>query len=536
MSQKSSTSTKVEVAACLIAAAAALAGAVGLVELSASWVRALFCIAALLLCLPLARASGSWAGRRTLLLAVLALGASGFATSPDLGRFLGTSEVRVWNVFHYYLGAEYFGELGYLDLYDAALRADAEGDDYWRRVRRVRDQTSYQRVPRDLSRSEQVRERFSDERWENFKLDVAALQRQRSARAWRSIFTDRGYNASPFWTAIARPLTHFLPARNPVSLKALASLDFLVLTGTFLLIGRAFGARAGWLALLVFTLNPVDRGRLVGGFLQYDWLLALVISVWALRSRKPGWAAAGLAYATLVRVFPVLLVASLLAPEALRWIRSGRLRRETVRFASWFALFVILGLGIGCLTARGPHAWIEFGGNILHHGDHHTFGEQRVGLKHLFTQDLGDPGSLEGNSTERRARFESQETAYKAVALILLGLWAVAVHRRRGAEALLLGLVPFFALLVSSRYYWACLLLIPLLGERAVGGRWRAAGLAVLGGFWAFYLLDAAIEPARYGAYLLFNTLLAAGLLAWLAIVLRRELETRRRAARIGST
>ncbi len=478
--------------------------------------------------------ASSWRGRRgkpmlLALLAPLALAAAWQAAGQDLVRFATSPQVRVWNVFHYYLGAEYFGEIGYLDLYDAALLADSEADDYWRQVRWVRDQRSYVTEARDPARGALVRNHFSAERWRQFQDDLAALQPLRSAKKWRPIFTDRGYNASPFWTALIAPLTHWLPASRPWALKLLCSLDLLILAAVFVLIGRTFGASRGWLALLIFALNPVDRGRIVGGFLQYDWLLALTIAVCALRQRKAGWAAASLAFATLVRVFPLLLVGSLLVPALVRWIRGGRLRRDALRFALLYGLFMLVGLGIGCLTPRGPTAWGEFTGNILHHGEHHTFGEQRVGLKHLLTHRVTS-SQLEKSSEERRQQLTQQQQLYRLVALLLLIGWFAAVHRRHGVEALVLGLIPFFALLVSSRYYWACLLLVPLVGRgQKLGGQALGAAGTILGGFSLFYLLSVIQPPTRYGQYLLFSSLLLSGLTLWLALVIRRELRYRAR-------
>jgi hypothetical protein len=530
----------------LLPAAAALAAAPWLAD---SWVRLLLALSAILLLLPAGRFGGPRRERaepaRTAWLAALAMAALLFAAGPQLVRYSTTPWVRVWNVFHYYLGAEYFGEVGYYDLYDAALAADAERDGYWSGVRRVRDQRSYEQVERDSTREALARGRFSDPRWQRFGDDITGLQRHLSARGWRSVFTDRGYNASPFWTAVAHPLTHWLPASRPPALKLLAGLDLAVLAATFLLIGRTFGARAGWLALLLFALSPVDRNRMVGGFLQYDWLLAMAGAVCALRTRRAGWAAVGLAYATLVRIFPLLLAVSYLAPAVLRWIRSGRLRRDALRFAAVLTLVGAIGFGIGCLTPRGPQAWLEFAGNIVHHGEHHTFGEQRVGLKHLFTHRWTSP-ELEGGSGERRHSFEGQETLYRGVALALLAAWLGAVARRRGVAALLLGLVPFFALLVSSRYYWACLLLVPLTGSwgrRAAAGSAQPSGLAravvnpralavgVLALFSLFYLADALAEPSRYASYLLFNGLLLVALAAWVGGYLWRDRQARRRVS-----
>ncbi len=519
-----------------------LLGALGLsaaiVWLGDSAQRLVLCLSALLVLLAAAWFNRSGSSRqrthrraRSVLLALLAplaLAAAWQAAGHDLIRFATTPRVRVWNVFHYYLGAEYFGEVGYFSLYDAALLADRENTDYWHSIRRVRDQRSYDVGPLDPALGELARTHFSAERWQRFQTDIAALQPLRSAKRWRSIFVDRGYNASPFWTALIHPLTHFLRPSHPLALKILCTLDLLILAAIFVIIGRTFGANLGWIALLIFALSPVDRNRIVGGFLQYDWLLALTVAVCALRRRKTGWAAVGLAYATLERVFPLLLAGSLLLPAVVRWIRSGRLRRDALQFALLYGVLMLAGLGVGCLTPRGPAAWMEFTGNVLHHGESHTFGEQRVGLKHLFTHRVTS-SQLEDNSSERRQRFERQETLYRGVAIVLLLLWFGAVHRRFGTEALLLGLVPFFALLVSSRYYWACLLLVPLAPRGRVRGRsfstesWRAAG-AVLAGFGSFYLCALIYGMRRYGEYLLFDLLLLVAFATWSAYLIRREL------------
>ncbi len=124
-------------------------------------------------------ASGAASGRRVEgVLAVLAFLALGHAAAVDLWHFATTPRVRVWNVYHYYLGAKYFGELGYHDLYDASLAADAGGRGYWSGVDRVRDLRSY-RVRRRGDARFEWRERFSPRRWEAFRDDLEALQVQR---------------------------------------------------------------------------------------------------------------------------------------------------------------------------------------------------------------------------------------------------------------------------------------------------------------------------------------------------------------------
>ena len=54
-----------------------------------------------------------------------------------------------WGVFHYYLGAKYFSELGYSNLYPCVLEADAESGGHWKYVVGARDMETYRLVPRN---------------------------------------------------------------------------------------------------------------------------------------------------------------------------------------------------------------------------------------------------------------------------------------------------------------------------------------------------------------------------------------------------
>ncbi len=478
---------------------------------------------------------------RTRLLVALAVAALAHGAGPDLWRFTTSPWVRVWPVFHYYLGAEYFDELGYHDLYVAALAADHEAGGYWNGVERVRNLETYEVGPRAAAEARyRPADHFSPERWQDFKDDLAALQPQMSPREWRGVMRDRGYNPSPFWTVSASWLTRWLPASSPAALKLLTGLDLLLFVLTFWLIGRTFGARTTALVLLFLALSPVNLQRLLGGFLQYDWFCAIAAGVCFVKRRQPLPAAAALAFATMARVFPLLLVASALAPAALRWVRTGRLDRVALRFTAAFALFCLAGLGIGSLGGHGFRAWEDFGRRITHHSELHVFGEQRVGLKHWFTHEVTSL-DLDRSGDERRETFARQEPLYRAAAVIFLLGYVLVLGRRKGVDALLFGLVPLFALVVASRYYWACLALLPCLAAPGPEGTRRARLLAVsqavlYGLYYVFFLF----QSGRYESYSVFNGLLAVLLVVWLGLYLRRDVavwrRTRRRAASAALT
>jgi len=71
-----------------------------------------------------------------------------FAASNYFKNETYVKSFEVWNVFHYYLGAKYFSEVGYFNLYTCALEADHESVGYWDRIVGARDMETYRYVPR----------------------------------------------------------------------------------------------------------------------------------------------------------------------------------------------------------------------------------------------------------------------------------------------------------------------------------------------------------------------------------------------------
>lgn len=464
--------------------------------------------------------------RATLLLALLAVASTSQATAVELWRFTTTSWVRVWNVYHYYLGSKYFDELGYRDLYAATLRADREGDDDWHDIRRVRNLATYVTEPRAAADRYRSDGNFSAERWREFSADVAALREFRPPRTWRGIFVDRGYNPSPLWTVVGGGLATLLPARSLPALKALCALDLLLMAAAFWGLARVFGLRAAAWALLLFTLTPVNDSRLIGGFLQYDWFCALAGGLCLLRRGRSWPAGALVAYAVMTRVFPLILVASAGMPLVVEWIRSGRFRRADMAFFLSFGLFCGVGFGAGCLTESGVDAWKQFAGNLAHHASEHVYGERRVGLEHVFSRDAGAVVRGESDADPREAT-DRRRGLYIAAAAVFVLAWLAATLRRAVPDALLLGLAPLFALAVSSRYYWSYLTLLPLLEPPDDPGRpsWTdGLGLAQAGLYGAVSLYELVRDPEPYALYMVFNVGLGLLLLGLLARYLRRDL------------
>lgn len=492
-------------------------------------------VAVLLLPRPPGPAALALSARRTRWLVLLAIATAAQATAPDLWAFATSPWVRVWNVYHYYLGSKYFAELGYSDLYVASLAADDAG--YWRGIDRIRDLATHEVVPRESAvAGYRPEEHFGAERWAAFRRDVAALQPQRAPGRWDGIFRDRGYNPPPLWTAVGGLLAR-LPADRLWALKLLCSLDLLLLAATFLLIRRIFGVRAAALALLLFVLSPVNEGRLVGGFLAYDWFAALGSGFCLLRRGRTLPAAGLLAYAAGTRIFPAVFLASAGLAVAARVWRAGSVARRDLRFAAALAGCGLAALAIGAVATRGTGsgrpawgAWDDFAAEISRHNAQHRFGQQRVGLAHLFTRDVRSLDLDQPRGSERRDLAARQRPFYAAAGLVLLLGFAVAAVRRNPFDAFLLGLVPFFVLAVSSRYYWAVLALLPLLARPGPSARRRSRRLAAAqAGLFAVLGVAALRGLAGFELYSLFGLLLAGLLAALVGGFLLHDLAVRRR-------
>ncbi len=449
--------------------------------------------------------TGTWA-----LLLALALAVTVAATHKDLGR-LQDGNVRVWNVYHYYLGAEYFAELGYSDLYVATLAADREANNYWRgKVREVRDLNTYEVINANRAvKNYDWRTRFTPARWEAFKADVAALAPQRSAASWRGIFVDRGYNPPPVWTATGRLFTTFIDP-SAQGLKLLAMLDVLLVVLTAALIARTFGAPLAILALLLFVLSPANIARAVGGFLQFDWFCAIAVGVCLLKRQRHVLAGMFLAYAVMTRVFPLFLIAAWFLPVLRELIVSRRVPAYAFRFAAGCIAGAVGLFLFSLLLGGGIDAWLDFITAMTVHSGDHALGERRIGLEHLFSVDftaLFEPM----DKVARAENLAASGAAYWAAAAALLAATVVAAWRTDADRALLLGIFVVFSVLVLSRYYYAALMLLPLLARDTRGAALVGFGqVLVYVLFWAI----AMVTEDRHIRYVVLNVGLSAYFLA----------------------
>jgi hypothetical protein len=279
---------------------------------------------------------------------LIALMLAGGLTWINFGTFHGTRVVHYWDSFHYYMGAKYFKETRYTNLYQCS--AIGEVDDgrkaefKKRKIRDLRDNTLLPAMPQ-LERDQECRAAFTPERWAAFRQDLRLFRSHMGTSWWGKMFKDHGYNATPVWNMVGSGLTnlswnvgippegrttspadtrtlskadrvevkkHFNEVERPAfeaRLYKLVALDFALYAGIFIMLGWAFGLRIMALAMLVWGAGyPWAYFWTGGGFGRVPWLFMATAGLAFVKKGHPILGGFSLTWSALLRVFPGGLV------------------------------------------------------------------------------------------------------------------------------------------------------------------------------------------------------------------------------------
>ncbi|MBN2718978.1 MAG: hypothetical protein JXX14_24235, partial [Deltaproteobacteria bacterium] len=243
-----------------------------------------------------------------MLLAVV--GTFNYATFSHLTGGTGIDE---YDLMHYYVVPKYFDELGYFNLLPALIIADAEtGHRHCGRSTKkylFQDQLDYSQKPitHALEMRSRIKSRFTSMRWEEFKHDVLYLQRvvqPMNCKLWRQLLLDHGFNGTPVWVLIARPITKIIPVEY---MRVITMLDVAWIIFALFAVGWAFGPRVAAFAWLFLTVCYAARWPTVGwAMLRYDWSMSIVVGLAMLKKKKYAYSGGFFALAALLRYFPAI--------------------------------------------------------------------------------------------------------------------------------------------------------------------------------------------------------------------------------------
>lgn len=299
------------------------------------------------------------------LLALLSLGIWMNWSSPQRPSLL-----HIPSVFHYYLSSKYFHEIGYFNLYGAALIADREDPpEYFYQVEVVRDLRDYKLVsPRVLREDRHHVERFTPERWAAFKADLAVMQRKLDPEKWRVPLRDHGNNGPPAQAALSGIIANLVGPATGVSLQLLALIDPLTVLVLFYVVYRVRSLRTSALAAIFFGMNELcDYGYITGAFLRLDWLVATAFGICALKAHRDGLAGFFLGVATMMRVFPVFFAFAVVLHGVVELVRTRTWPTRHVRFAIGLTVGAIPLFLLSLGPELDPQPWFDFVDKISIH-------------------------------------------------------------------------------------------------------------------------------------------------------------------------
>lgn len=396
-----------------------------------------------------------------------------------------------YEFYHYYIGAKYAPEVGYTQMYNASIVADAEdGLDYNRAVIRdltygldpdspgviitadpARTLTPYRDVKEVLEDAEAIKARFSEERWAEFVTDINFFQRHLGVTRWSGILRDKGYNATPVWGMTGGILSNAAPTVGaegrevPPGLQAIAALDPILVAIALLAIAWAYGPTSAALVALFLGANylTMHSPTMKQAFLRLDWITLVLIGAALVRKRWYGTAGAVLAYASMARVFPVIFVVGLAARGLLALLRTRRVQREYLVFAVVFASTSVALVLASILYAGGLDVWRGFMEKIgFHNNDISTW---RVGFKYIFMQtyDTAPPGvSWWDYKAQLQQYMQDHALAWWSIQAAVLLAVLYLVKFLRDDEAITFSFVAVFFLVAPTHYYYF-MLVIPFL-------------------------------------------------------------------------
>ncbi|MEO7035952.1 MAG: hypothetical protein ABI548_18615 [Polyangiaceae bacterium] len=426
-----------------------------------------------------------------------------------------------WEMYHYFLGSKYADELGFERLYTCSAVADAEDGEPARVAkRRMRDLRTDAIVSaaQALAEPEACKRHFSIARWQAFRADARFFRQQAGASGWQAMQVDHGYNPAPAWTLVGRALSSLAPASERV-MRLLALIDPVLMVAALGLLLWAFGGRVAWLATVFWgTQAPSAFSWTGGAFLRQDWLFLVVLAVALLRKRYFFGAGVALAWASLLRVFPVLLFAGPgIVIAAAFWRSRGWLAAHR-SFVLGSVLSAVLSLG-ATLSVFGARYHTEFAEHITMHAD--TPVANHMSLRSLLS--IGQDSLIRTNSEQpnavdptarwanaRRAHFARFRWLYWCLAALLSALFALTLWRVRSLwMALSLSLLLILLLTDPSSYYFSVwIIAAPLVLARPVLTL-PLAGLAAASQLLAFQIGMMDVRFAALTAlYLAFSVLM----------------------------
>lgn len=450
-----------------------------------------------------------------------------FAVFHNFGApHLGGSYVQYGDMFHYYLGAKYFKELGYYDLYNAVIAADTEQDNALARLPFYTDLKTYQNTQREtaLRSIERVKNLFSEKRWNEFKYDVSFFKKATGMPRSPGLLVlvmDHGYNASPVSTVILSILTNVIPVTQ---VRLLAVLDVLLAVIMIVLVFLTFGFDMGGLFSVYFFVNILnDHGSISGAFLRYDWLFYIVVAVCLLEKGRYASSSFFLTLSAVMKVFPAMLFYGIGVTIFQKVKTTRTFDKKYIRFiltagVTGLALFFLPAVYFGSVL----QPWKSFSTNMALH-DSGVY-VNHIGLRGIVlfeTSHLSLKKFIETNVNSytndlvrhwqdvKEREFKEKKPAMVLYSLLVLICVTAIIWKRKESEgeieSVIWPLLLIYTMSYPSHYYYIFLCLFMLLFFRRTDSLSAFVPLCLLLVFNIVTLVTDYFRPSPIVLYTLIN-------------------------------
>ncbi len=361
----------------------------------------------------------------------------------------------------YYPIAKYFPELRFDGVYAASVMVVAEDRGGLEAMANLglRDLRTHEGTTVGAARAhvEEVRARFTPERWTAFRTDMNYFRHAMGDGGFLGSMNDHGGNATPVWFLLARLLFAWTPASDGVLWLGVA-VDASLVVLAFMALWRGFGLRTALVGMTVFGAMDFYQfgSNWFGAALRHDWLALWCLSLWAMASNRPRLAGGLLAWSALIRAFPALAFVTLTLPVLFDLVLS--LRRGGFEVRAWANRhrdFFLLALGAAVTTAVlvtlsvavfGVGAWPEW-------------------LRKV--QLLDRDGHL--NNIAVRTYLTATRGQWLAVVAVAFALVLVVVRRERAAQAAAWGVALVPIVFNPANYYLHAMFLMVVLAREVPG-------------------------------------------------------------------
>lgn len=227
------------------------------------------------------------------------------------GNFRSGNYLNPYEFYHYYIGTKYGPEVGYSGMYEASLVADAETGPVYKGSEQIRDLSTGMHVKAETvlknpKKMEEIKAKFSPERWQEFLKDTRYFKRVLMNGRWLSILNDKGYNGTPYWSMwVGGLLSERVDTDNETGMLLLSLLDPALICIALACVWWVFGLTPMLLMIiLIGTSYVMSFTHMKGAYLRTDFAMALVVAVCMLKRRHFATAGALMMYAALSRLFP----------------------------------------------------------------------------------------------------------------------------------------------------------------------------------------------------------------------------------------